>query len=245
MGKIKKFKFLMYTLSFLVIFLSLISFSWPYSINLTLDAKDDAGVSPILPFPFAKFVYDGGELYVASNEGPFNTKDDVYNYANSKGITNWELISAGNIWSQSDLIVGDYLIGLNPGPYRISVLDGAFMYDSFDWSQYSGKYWWQLHIQARKPTGEPYGSDIILGATDPYDSPDKALSDNLGKYVDIEVPSGGSLVFWIYDTNSLDNSGSLGFNVTLIPAPPTIILFVTGIIFLSGIIRRLKRYRIN
>lgn len=223
-----------------ILFLIMSNSIWAYSVDLTIDSKDDAGISPILPFPFVKFVYSDGELYVSPNEGPFNSKDDVYNYADSKGITDWTLQSAGNIWSQSDYIVGDFIIGLTQGPYRVSVLDGAFMYDSFDWSIYSGKYWWQLHIQARKPTGEPYGSDIILGSTNPYNSASEALSDNIGKYVDIYVPSGGSFIFWIYDTNSIDNSGSLTFNVTLIPLPSTLILFGSALVFLAIKSRRLR-----
>jgi hypothetical protein len=208
---------------------------------MTIDAKDDAGISPILPFPFAKFVYPGGELYVSSDESPFNTKQDVYNYADAKGITDWTLVSAGNIWSETDLIVGDFLIGLAPGPYRISVLDGAFMYDSFGWSIYKDQYRWQLHIQARKPSGETIGSDLILGSTNPYPSAFDALYNNLGKYVDINIPSGGSLIFWIWDDiNSLDNSGYLTFNVTLIPAPATLVLLGTGILFFAKKILRLN-----
>lgn len=233
MLRVKKFHILIFLISLIPILLMVNDISWSYSVSLTVDAKDDAGASPILPFPFAKFVYPGGELYVSPDEGPFNTKQDVYEYAATEGITDWTLLSAGHIWSQNDLIVGDYLIGLSSGPYRISVFEGAFMYDSFGWSQYEGQYRWQLHIQARKPSGEPFGPDLILGSTNPYSSADEALRDNLGKYVDIDVPQGGSLIFWIWDDiNSLDNSGSLTFNVTLIPLPSTLILFGTGILFL-------------
>lgn len=230
MEKTKKSYWFILLISVVIFFGVSESRSWGYSITMTIDSRDDAGISPILPFPFVKFVYSSGEHYVPSSESPFNSKQDVVNYADSKGITNWTLYSSGNIWS-SDQIVGDYLIGLAPGPYRVSVVGGAFMRDSFNWSSYYGLYWWELHIQAREPSGNPIGSDYILGSTSPYSSANEALSSNLGKYYDINLPPGGSLLFWIYDINSIDNLGDLTFKVTLVPIPPTFLLFGTGLLF--------------
>ncbi len=239
MEKTKKPYWFILLVSVMILWGASESRSWGYSITMTIDSRDDAGISPILPFPFVKFEYPSGVHYVPSSEGPFNSKENVSSYADSKGITGWTLYSSGNIWS-SDQIVGDFLIGLAPGPYRVSVVSGAFMRDSFNWSNYYGSFWWELHIQVRDPSGNPIGSDYILGSNSPYSSADEALSSNLGKYYDFNLPPGGSLLFWIYDLNSIDNLGNLTFKVTLVPIPSTILLFGTGLIFFVKRIRLKK-----
>ena len=233
---------------YLLMFLSVFFFSGAgdhsvLAINLTVNAIEDAGLSPLLPPPYARFVEEENRQNVLdvvdpSSIGQWSSAANVYKYADdyNNWNTKWILEAAGNIWSQSDPVVGESLTGLSAGTYRISVVSGAFMYDSFDWSDYDDKYWWQLHI-----LGLPIGGSLIskiLGSTDPYLSAALALSDNLGEYLDIDLPYGGSLVFWIWDTNSLDNAGSLTFNVTLIPEPATFILLGTGMLFLVKRFRR-------
>lgn len=239
----KKSQFKYYLLLFLsVFFLSGTSDHSALAYTLTVDAIDDAGLSPGQN-AFARFDREnfGVELHVVPNNPPpgnqWKSADEVKSYALLEGLSNWWLWSAGNIWSTDDKIVGESLTGLSAGTYRVSVVRGAFEYDAFDWNDtYKDKFWWQLHILGL-PNGEPLISKI-LGSTDPYLSAGEALSDNLGEYVDITLPSGGSLVFWIWDTNSLDNAGSLTFDVTPIPEPTTVILLGTGMLFLVKRFRR-------
>lgn len=246
-GKLTKItQFEYYLLIFLSLFFLLGTSNHSALANtLTVDAIEDAGLSPLSPAPFARFDKEnfGGVLHNVPNNPPpgnqWKSADEVKTYASSEGLKDWWLWSAGNIWSQSDTIVGESLTGLSPGTYRVSVVSGAFEYDAFDWNDtYKDKFWWQLHILGI-PNGEPLISKI-LGSIDPYLSADEALSDNLGEYVDITLPSGGSLVFWIWDTNSLDNAGSLTFDVTPIPEPATFVLLGTGMLFLVKRFRRIS-----
>jgi hypothetical protein len=124
-------------------------------------------------------------------------------------------------------------------------MGGAFTYDNFDWSGVAGKWLWQLQIYA---VG---GDNYTLGSQDLYDSAAVALGANLGRYMDITLAEGGELIFWIADgnlgetpydalhRNSIDNSGSLTFNVVLIPEPSTFILTGTGLLLL---LRRYRKY---
>jgi hypothetical protein len=209
-------------------------------IRMTIDAIDAAGQFPG-ENAYVKFVYDADkELSVTTNDvsQPWTSKQEVIDYADSKGITGWQLESASNIWSSSDLFVGDALTGLSEGIYRISVVGGAFMYDSFDWSDYKGQWWWQLYIQSSL---QP--QSVILGDTKGFPDAQSAWENSFlkYKYLDVPVNDDGSLNFWIWDWNTIDNSGSLTFDVVLIPEPSTFILAGTGLLFLSRYFRKMVR----
>ncbi len=215
-----------------------------FSLVMTIDAIEDAGQFPGQE-AYLRFKYDDPPQYLPVTPldvpSPWTLKQQVYDYADSKGIENWELQSAGSIWS-SDSIVGDALSGLTAGVYRVSVVSGAFMYDAFGWSGYENQWRWQLHIQALRAIVDGEFKDYfdyILGSTDPYDTAALALQASLGQYIDIPLAEGGGLVFWIWDNpNSIDNMGTLSFEVTLIPEPSTLILAGTGLLILRRKFRK-------
>jgi hypothetical protein len=210
----------------------------PLDIQMTIDAIDDAGQYPTQD-AYLKFVYPSGETPITTDvvHDRWESRVPVDKFASDNKIPDdWHLESAGNIWSpDNDYIVGDALINLPAGIYRVSVVDGAFMYDSFDWSPYEGQWWWQLNIQSSM-----LPESIILGDTKGFPSAQSALANSFLKYLDVPVNEGGSLNFWVWDWNSIDNSGSLTFDVATapIPEPSTLILTGTGLFFL---VRRLRR----
>jgi hypothetical protein len=79
----------------------------------------------------------------------------------------------------------------------------------------------------------------MLGSNQGYDTAADALQANLASYLDISLTNGGSLNFWIYDWNSIDNSGSLTFEVLPVPEPSTLALLGLGLPFLVAGIWRL------
>lgn len=210
----------------------------------TIDARDDAGKYPgkdaFLQFLGGDNNYYGGPTtdpgwthYNHLYDGdPYSV--DAYTY-NEKIPSSWRLESTGNIWS-SDKIVGDSLENLRAGTYRIFPESGAYMYSFSDNPEYTDKYWWELHIEVKQSNVTSY---YMLGSTVYADSADSALNAVLGQYIDISIAEGGSLSFWIWDWNetlnygnSIDNSGSLTFNVTSVPEPSTFLLLAIGLSFL-------------
>ena len=63
-------------------------------------------------------------------------------------------------------------------------------------------------------------------------SPTDAFSAVQNLHMDIPLEEGGALYFWIWDWNSLDNSGAISLNVESVPEPSTLVLLTVGLLFL-------------
>lgn len=150
-------------------------------------------------------------------------------------IHGWAMTSAGDIWDSSshDQIAQSTGI-LSAGTYRISVLSttDAFAFDTWNWSPYYGYWGWYLQIT------DNHGNHYHLGygnATTNYADVvvDSNKADLLaavqGLSIDIPVLAGTELYFWIYDGNTLDNGGSLSFNVASAPLPSSLLLALGGL----------------
>jgi hypothetical protein len=225
-----------YVVLLFVFFLLGISASFACSAIMTVDGKEDAGLDAGLA-AFARFVDASPPkntlLTVLPTDPPFLSDTDAYTFA--QNISNWSLQSAGNIWSTTDLIVGESLSGLDAGSYRITPIGGAYMYDSWGWDpNYNYHYWWDLRVRADEDSNGPGANSLyaMLGSTTGYDLPALAFQAVQGSYLDIAVAQGGSLNFWIWDWNSIDNSGGLDFSVTRVPEPATFMFLALGLPFL-------------
>lgn len=227
----------------LALFFLGISAGVTHAANLTVEGKEDAALNFGVAV-FAKFVAENDPtntlLTVLPTDPQFLSKNDAYAFA--QNISNWSLQSAGNIWSATDLVVGESLSNLDAGTYRIAPVGGTYMYDSWDWSPQQNHYWWELHIRADSAydnNGQLVSSfDDMLGSTTGYDSADLAFQAVQGDHRDITVAQGGSLNFWIWDWNSVDNAGGLTFSVTRVPEPSALLLLVFG---LPGLVWRARR----
>jgi len=221
-----------------------ISAGLAFAIDMTVDGKDDAGFYAGQG-AFARFVDTGPPnnllLNVLPTDPPFLSEGVARTFAYAQNISDWSLQSAGNIWSATDPIVGESLSGLHAGTYRITPIDGAYMYDSWGWDpSYRYQYWWELHIRADKAyeNGQLVNSlDEMLGSSVSQQSAGLAFQMVQNKYLDITLAEGGSLNFWIWDWNSVDNSGSLSFSVTQVPEPATLLFLIMGLPFL---VRRVR-----
>ncbi|MGZ3636188.1 MAG: PEP-CTERM sorting domain-containing protein [Syntrophales bacterium] len=218
-----------------------------YGTTFTIDARDDAGLYPAEPV-YLQFVSNGINYPGPATDPGWTHYTPLYNgdphsvdtYAYNAGISSpWVLQSAGNVWSP-DTTVGESLTGLHAGTYRVSPIGSAFEYSFSDGVPPYNKFWWQLSVLGHDVyVNGQLESDYsaIVGSTTPYDTAADALQANMGNYMDFKMAEGGSLTFWIYDWNSIDNSGSLTFNVAPVPEPSTFLLLTVGLAFLIRKIR--------
>ena len=82
-----------------------------------------------------------------------------------------------------------------------------------------------------------YAANSYYSCNGNCDSPESAFSAVQNLSLDLPMAQGGGLNFWIWDWNSLDNSGAISLNVEPVPEPSTLVLLTMGILFL---IRRLR-----
>ncbi len=205
---------------------------------ITIDAIADAGQYPGQS-AYIEFQLNGVNVAgVTTSDVPtqWTSSAEVSAYALANGISWNSIVSAGNIWSSNTVGVS---LTEPPGTYIITPISGAFEYDSFGWSNEPG-WWWLLDVTVN---GNP---PILLGGP-PNDTPDggygssgAALSSVLSESLPITLPEGGTLTFWIQDNPTIDNRGSLTFDVEQIPEPATILLLCLGLIGIPGIRRFIK-----
>jgi hypothetical protein len=234
----------------LILILSLFFLGTGYTLAfaITVDSKADAG-SDYGQGAFARFVDASnpnitfGEVTTVTSPSQFSSAGQATAYATDlfpPGEAQlWWLLSAGNIWAATatDRIVGKSLSGLNAGTYRITPTGGAFTYDSWQWSPDYNLYLWKLNILADIDGQMVNYSPSILGSSTSYGSEVEAFNAVKGSYIDINLAEGGSLNFWIWDVNSVDNSGDLSFSVTAVPEPSTLLLLIMG---LPVLVRRVR-----
>lgn len=201
---------------------------------ITLDAIEDAGLYPGQG-AYIMFQRDNDSVSVIPPT-QWGSAQDVYDYAADpiNGIGAWNYVeSAGNIWSP-DQVAAESLTGMHAGTYRITPVAGAYQYDSFGWSSNSGEWRWEMHIQALDNNGTWIGN-YLLGSTSPFVTADNAFNAVSGSYLDIAMLEGGSLHFWIWDTNSIDNDGFLQASIAMVPEPAALLLLGLGLTALSGL----------
>jgi hypothetical protein len=219
-----------YSMAFLFVFLFLaLASTSAFSTLYTIDAKDDAGEFPGQAAYAPQFLDSKGVVLGTLSSQPASAANV---YAAAQGFSDWSLHSAGNIWSM-DTIVGDSY-HFSAGTYRIDAVRGGFLYNSFgpDWGNVYDSLW-SVNITAQVD-GSAYTDTTTLGTFFAKD----VGTVPLYTYVTLSGP--GSLDFWIYDWNSIDNSGSLTFSITSVPEPSTF-PFLAGVFSLL-LVPRVRRY---
>lgn len=174
--------------------------------------------------------------YGSSPALPWSNLTDLITYLNSQGF-DWWLESGGDpfgapsspIWTSVFLAKGLYEVSLAPDS------------EAYNLSDYWGENHWNAYVQMYAAYGDGFnygeGSDIT-------DTKDNALNYYRANVdgMTISLKEDTNLYFYINDTNSIDNAGSVKLNVSVVPEPGQVVLFVTGAILLVVWHQRRKCY---
>lgn len=232
-----------------IAFLSLITPAIPaFATSYTLDSVADAGEYPGQG-DYTQFIWStptSNGIFEVPSGTPHTSLDsasDIIAYADAHlpvGST-WSLKSAGDIWNGQGTI--GTAVMLPAGTWRISVdsLSRAFSYDGYNWSEDAGKWLWFLNIRSLyiNTLGQSVENYVTLGSSTRYDTEAAAFQASTDGYIDITLMDPGSLSFWIWDNNSIDNIGSITFDITAVPLPSTFLLLLAGLPLMLPRIRHL------
>ncbi len=144
-------------------------------------------------------------------------------YANGK-TSGWEYTSAGNMWTNPGTI-GYTVSGLASGTYKISAVSGGFTYDSWNWSSDYNQYLYFLQIVKGTGWVGTIGDDTktstggVSGLSTFYST----------WFTTVTLLPGETLSFYVWDTNTMDNMGTLRFSVASVPLPSSLLLALSGL----------------
>jgi hypothetical protein len=173
--------------------------------------------------------------YDGSTPLPWSNMNDLITDLNSQEF-NWWLESGGDpfnhpsspIWTSVFLEKGLYEINLAPDSEAYNLTD---YWGNNDWNNY-------VQMFAAYDDSFNFGEGSYI-----TDSKDNSL-DYYRSNVDgmtISLKEDTNLYFYINDNNSVDNAGSVKLNVSVVPEPGQVALFITGAILLVVRYQRKKR----
>lgn len=223
-------------LFFILILLTVTSIPYSYAFTVTLDGIANAGSSPEGLAETYLNVWDrtNNSYYSQWQYGDptalqWDNIDNLVADLNTKGFA-WQLESGGDPFnSPADQIwVSHYF---DQGYYEINLSDNSSAYNLED---YWGQDSWNAYVQiwAAYDDNFNFGEGSTL-----FSSEDEALSyynssvDGMVVYLQEDT----NLFFYINDTNSIDNFGSVTLNITSIkpiPEPATALLLGSGLVLL-------------
>ncbi|WP_372679459.1 VPLPA-CTERM sorting domain-containing protein [Desulfosarcina sp.] len=218
------------------------------AMTVTLDAVENAGWSfEPLGQPYLKIldadndiVWSGGNSDAITTWNDFadlvaDLSDDQIGAAGSDpGLGEYEIQSGGNVFS--DLVTPIYkTLSLPAGQYTISLDPGSESYNLKGYdapeSKYAGGNLWNAYVQLWTSDGQ----DLPFGDGDTqHESSAEALAAYDKITASLNLLHDADLHFYINDSNSLDNTGSVTLNIQAVPLPAAWLLFGSGMAALVG-----------
>ncbi|RJQ23224.1 MAG: hypothetical protein C4560_00675 [Nitrospiraceae bacterium] len=215
---------------FAVMSLVIISFSYSSaSTSVTLDGIANAGYwadDLTSTYLYVKDLADDSYYYQWRYGDPdalrWSNLDDVVADLNTQGFS-WWLESGGDpfnkpsspIWTSVFLEKGEYEINLAPDS------------SAYNLSDYWGGNTWNAYVQIWAGYGDSFnfgeGSYISASENDALDYYHATVDG-----MTFSLKEDSNLYFYINDTNSIDNSGSVKLNVSVVPEPGQVLLFISG-----------------
>lgn len=171
---------------------------------------------------YSQWKYDG------STSLQWGSLNELVTDLNTQGF-DWWLESGGDPFNSPASEIWKS-VSLAKGTYTISLADSSSAYNLID---YWGGNMWNAYVQIWAEYDDSFNfGDGLLN----FNSENNAL-DYYNLYVDgmvIDLQQDTELFFYINDTNSIDNSGSVTLDIetTPVPEPSTVVLLALGMLSL-------------
>ena len=164
--------------------------------------------------------------YGSAEELEWDNMDELVADLNTQGFS-WWLESGGDpfantpdpIWTSLYLEAGSYVISLAP--------DSA----AYNLQAYWQNNQWNAYVQMLTDSGGSYNFGEGTYAFDSEEDTLQYYNENVGG-IALSLNEGTNINFYINDTNSIDNSGSVKLNIAVVPEPGQVLLFITGAVTL-------------
>jgi hypothetical protein len=169
------------------------------------------------------------EYYTPNTRTAVNLPDENQAYNAIKDYTDSYITSAGNYWTatpSTPLSIIALGVVLGPGTYTITPYGNtAYNFATFDWDtgSYRDQYQWLLQI-VYSGTQTTLGADTLY-----YNDPTGAFANIASLSTTITLSAYETVYFYIWDDNSVDNGGSLSFNIASVPLPSSLLLVLGGL----------------
>ena len=217
-----------------VMLLLMIPFSYSHGITtVTLDGVANAGYwagDLSSSYLYVKDLSDESYYYQweygSSEELIWDNMDELVTDLNSQGIS-WWLESGGDPFSNTSDPIWTSVF-LEAGVYDVSLAPDSSAYNL-------SEYWegddWNAYVQM----WTDYGDTFNFGEGAYISNSEEETLQFYNANVDgmtLSITEDTNLYFFINDSNSIDNSGSIMLNVAVVPEPGQVVLFISGAICL-------------
>lgn len=153
---------------------------------------------------------------------PWNNMSELTTDLNTQGF-DWWLESGGDPFNTPTSPIWTSIY-LEKGLYNINLAADSSAYNL---SSYWGDNNWNAYVQMYAAYGDSFnfgeGSYISGNANDALDYYHTNVDG-----MTISLKENTNLYFYINDTNSIDNAGSATLNVSVVPEPRQVMLFISG-----------------
>ena len=146
---------------------------------------------------------------------------------------NWKLESGGDPFNNPTQPIWKSVF-LERGIYDVSLAPDSSAYNL---RGYWGGNDWNAYVQMWADYDDSFNFGEGYHVTDSESSALQFYRDNVDG-MRINLQQDANLYFYINDTNSIDNSGSVKLNVAVVPEPQQVMLFISGAIPLATWPRR-------
>ncbi len=202
----------------------------------------NAMTNPIYSWELSPFLkisgYKSGALTTYTVSSAISDKAAAIAYGNSLGFDDrgpsytydWWYTSAGTFGASGQ--IGMTVTGLAPGTYKIQATGGGFTYDNWNWTDSSTYSVYRYFLGVVQTTGGIAYQQAAIGDKNVTSTGGiSGLASHYAGWYDIVTIYSLSdvLTFYVCDNNTMDNSGTLSFDITSVPLPSSLLLALSGL----------------